>query len=427
MDPNHDGHSNDPEIDLDADYQRAQSRHADTESFHYDLDLADGDALTPRPTPKGQPGALNPISPSSGLGASGSYELESVDLDGSPKPTDHRGSARGASRSASDRLWADPSAEYEVESLDLDETAPPVGKTQRGIESNSIDPNYLESRHPASASGHSVDSIDLDHEFNEAKSARAKAQKSESGAYSVDSFLAPAPTAPPRRRPTAPKRPAARRPTESPSAIAAYQKLKERGDAASRIESMQTRFALRSLIVAASVIALLLGVAQWGIYQDSEWEYVGFVAVVVLGLGGLHAAMNIPERQKLLALERLHQADAGETSYLNAARSFPDRDDPQASATPQRHGVVPPWRLFTEPPGIGIVGYLGAGALSMVGILLVWDADSLTQAAASVGAITISGFAIQVAELNSPRFVVLAWWLALAGFVVVALLKAIGY
>ncbi|CAN0345364.1 unnamed protein product, partial [Ectocarpus sp. 4 AP-2014] len=194
-----------------------------------------------------------------------------------------------------------------------------------------------------------------------------------------------------------------------------YRELDHRDDFDGVMQEFRARFSLRSLLWVMTGVALLLGIAGSGFFKTGT-VFAVLIGGSVLGLGAAHAWLNHREnlrREELLAKRaeqlRLARREAGEPEE---PVGYPDESDP-----PLSKGVFA--SVFS---GLKLKRKLGLGELMLavafasIVVAVLTLVGSPVQAAGALGALAVLGFAIQAAEIDIPRPLVLAWWLALVGY-----------
>lgn len=193
---------------------------------------------------------------------------------------------------------------------------------------------------------------------------------------------------------------------------AIYREMDERNDFDAVFEGFKARFSLRTLLIVTAIVALVLGIGGSGLLNGGTFAV--FICVSLVGLGSAHMWLNYKEsrrREELIARR-------GRELRLSRGEAIDDEDDQQPNAS------IP----FEGAAEISLVGWLRtAMQFSIMELLIAMGISSLmlaimsfsgspVGAAAAMGALAITGFAMQAGEVHVPRPAILAWWLALAGY-----------
>ncbi|TWT99094.1 hypothetical protein Pla108_00270 [Botrimarina colliarenosi] len=194
---------------------------------------------------------------------------------------------------------------------------------------------------------------------------------------------------------------------------AIYRELENRGDFDAAFEKFRARFSVRSVLIATTVVAIILGVGGLGIFNGTT--FAGFICLSLIGLGSAHAWLNYQEGRRRAELIARREAE------LRRARGDADDDfEPEPAQPPPS-----PAELLASFFRFTLMDLMIATAAAAVMLTLMSFAGSAGKAAAAMGALAITGFALQAAEINIPRPLLLAWWLALLGYCVLTVVSIV--
>lgn len=193
---------------------------------------------------------------------------------------------------------------------------------------------------------------------------------------------------------------------------AVYRDLGPRDDLGDLVASVRPRFSVRSILVATTAVAVVLGIGGSGLLNGTTFAI--FLCLVLVGLGAAHGWLNYQEHK------RQEEAIARRREELREARR---------GAGAEREGVEEEDEL-PKPPTTAEVALAilrlspgewgGAVAIGVVTTALLAFAPSLPAAFGSMGAAAIIGLALIAADVALPRLLVVAWGIALVGLVVVS-------
>lgn len=201
-----------------------------------------------------------------------------------------------------------------------------------------------------------------------------------------------------------------------------YRELDQRAGLDGAFEEFRARFSLRSLLWVMTGVALLLGLGGSGFFSSGT-VFAVLIVMAVLGLAAAHAWLNHRERTRRAELL------AKRAEQLRVARrqsGDPNDDELEELEEPE---PLPAGGVFASvADGLKLKQRLGLGELTvavvfasvLVGLLAL--VGSPARGAAALGAIAVLGFAVQAAEVDVPRALILAWWLALIGYCLTTLL-----
>lgn len=194
---------------------------------------------------------------------------------------------------------------------------------------------------------------------------------------------------------------------------AVYRELEKRDDFDAAFEKLRARFSLKSLLIAMTVLAVVLGFAGSGLFNGAT--FAGFICVSLLGLGTAHAWLNFQERRRREEVLARRDRQARKAEHL--AR-YPDvpyvEEEPlsPADGNPllEFAGSLAKWPRFT------IAELLISTTIAAFMLVLLMVAGLGLRSAFALGFVAITGFALQAADISVPRPLILAWWLSLLGF-----------
>lgn len=187
-----------------------------------------------------------------------------------------------------------------------------------------------------------------------------------------------------------------------------YRELNRRDDFDAAFESFKARFSIRTLLIATTVIALLLGFGASGLLTGAT--FAGFICLSLIVLGSIHGWLSYQERKRHAELVALREAQ------LRGTRGPNDDGDDEDAASGPRPAMVTPADLLRELFRFGLKDFLIAGVAASFMVAICALTGSPGKGAAALGAVAITGLAMQAADINIPRPLVLAFWLSLAGF-----------
>ena len=189
-----------------------------------------------------------------------------------------------------------------------------------------------------------------------------------------------------------------------------YREMNRRDDFDAVFDSIKGRFGIRHLLIAMTVVAVVLGIAGSGLLNGAT--FAAFICLSLVVLGSLHAWLGYQEskhRAELVALR--------EEELRQARRVSGIEDDGDDGATPTPRRAMPsPADILRESFRFSIGEFLIASAAATVVIALLAFTESTLKGAAALGAVAITGLALQAAEVDVPKPLVLAFWLSLVGF-----------
>lgn len=189
---------------------------------------------------------------------------------------------------------------------------------------------------------------------------------------------------------------------------AVYRELQGRGAEDAAWEPSDFRFGVRELLIATGVVALLLGV--WRVGLLGPGAFAGFIAVSLIGLGAAHTYLAWRERRR-------HEVLIARQRY-ELAKARGDLDDGEAPAPPPPT-LGPAWdELKTTLRDTLRFGVRELLLLTVFVALLMVPVRFLGAGAtaALVGLTVLAGLALQAADFELPRPVVLVWWLLILAY-----------
>lgn len=179
-------------------------------------------------------------------------------------------------------------------------------------------------------------------------------------------------------------------------------------------EKFRPRFSIRTLLVTMTLAALALAAWSGGWLRGST--FAGFICVSLLVLGSAHAWLNFHENQRR---EKLIARRERELRRARNGGSPDDEDEPDDELTNDPFGDL--YRMIRNRMRFTIKELLALTALTAVLLSLVQLTGGVPRAAAALGTLAITGFALQMADIAMPRWLLIGWWCSLAGFCVLTL------
>lgn len=192
-----------------------------------------------------------------------------------------------------------------------------------------------------------------------------------------------------------------------------YRELDRGPDVGALYETARARFSLRSILIATTAVAVVLGLAGSGLFNGGVMAV--FIVLVLIGLGAAHGWLNYQEHQRQQAAIAHRKAELREARRgvgVEPEEDDDDEEEPTKPPTPAELGLA----LLRMSP----VEWVGAIVIGLVTTGLLAFAPSLAAAIGSMGAAAIIGMALIAADVAVPRLLVVAWCLALVGLVVVS-------
>ncbi|QDT70002.1 MraY-like glycosyltransferase [Planctomycetes bacterium MalM25] len=202
---------------------------------------------------------------------------------------------------------------------------------------------------------------------------------------------------------------------------AVYQELDSHGDLDAVMSEFKARFSLRTLLIAMTVIAVVLGLAGSTLFNGA-----GFAALICLslfGLGTAHMWLNFQERKRREAVLAKRDRQLERARRLaedpNWVPDPEDEDEPPSEAVPNPLAEL--LGIVTRAPRFTLAEMLLGMTLAVVIVTLLRLTGSPAGAAVALGAVTVTVFAMQAADMDVPRPLLIAWWLSLAGYCLLTL------
>jgi hypothetical protein len=190
---------------------------------------------------------------------------------------------------------------------------------------------------------------------------------------------------------------------------AIYRELNRQDDFDAALGAIRARFSIRNLLIVTTVIALILGILFSGLLNGATFAAFIFLSLIVLG--SLHAWLGYQESKRRAELVAHREAE------LREARRVAGVEDEEDDETPAPRRTIPTvTELLREFFRFGLGEFLIACAAASVVVALLYFMGTTPKRAAALGAVAITGLALQAAEINVPRPLVLAFWLSLLGF-----------
>ncbi len=194
---------------------------------------------------------------------------------------------------------------------------------------------------------------------------------------------------------------------------AVYRELDGRDQFDAAFEKFRAKFSLKSLLITMTVVAVVLGIGGSGLFNGTT--FAGFIFVSLIGLGLAHAWLNFEERKRRAAVLARRDRQVRRAEHLANHPDVPyeeEDDEPDPAGNPFTEFVG----SLTTVPRFSIAELMiSTTVASFVLVLLMFAGNSL-RAAVALGFVTVAGFALQAADVQVPRPLILAWWLTLFGF-----------
>ncbi|MEO0530536.1 MAG: hypothetical protein AAF266_08155 [Planctomycetota bacterium] len=196
---------------------------------------------------------------------------------------------------------------------------------------------------------------------------------------------------------------------------AIYREMDNRDSFDAALEGFKARFSIKSLLIAMTVVAIVLGVGGTQLLTGSSFAV--FIVVSLVGLGATHTWLNYQDHRRREALIAKRQRE------LRRARGEKiDVDTPDESVAGGGLKVdFASWMASMMRFSTGDL--LIAMALAAGMVVFMEIADSPIGAAAAMGTLAILGFAMQAGDMNVPKPAILAWWIALVGYCVLTVIS----
>ncbi|QDV75537.1 hypothetical protein [Botrimarina mediterranea] len=192
-----------------------------------------------------------------------------------------------------------------------------------------------------------------------------------------------------------------------------YREMNRRDDFDAAFESIKGRLSIRHLLIATTVVAVLLGLGAMGFFNGAT--FAAFICLSLVVLGSLHAWLGYQESKRRAELVALREAQLRQARRVSGVEGDNIEDDEDDIPIPSR-SMPSPAEVLREYFRFGLGEFLLAAAVATVVIALLAFTESPLKGAAALGAVAITGLALQAAEIDVPRPLVLAFWLSLVGF-----------
>lgn len=199
---------------------------------------------------------------------------------------------------------------------------------------------------------------------------------------------------------------------------AIYRELNRQDDFDAAVGALKARFSIRNLLIATTVVALVLGLGFSGLFNGAT--FATFICLSLIGLGAAHAWLGYQESKR-----RAELVAHREEELRQARRVAGVDDDEDDDATAPRRSIPSPAEVLREYFRFGLGEFMIACAAASVVIVLLYFMGSTPKRAAALGAVAITGLALQAAEVNVPRPLVLAFWLSLLGVCLLPLVSLV--
>lgn len=188
-----------------------------------------------------------------------------------------------------------------------------------------------------------------------------------------------------------------------------YREYNQQDDYDEALKNLRPQFSVKTLLIAATLLGVLLGVWRGGVLTGQFFAALIMLSLIVLG--GLHLWISWQEAK------RHTQAIEKRKRQLTLDRG----EEPPASSA-EEGPAIPSWAQELLTGRFTTLDLLMATLAAAVLLTLVDLLGGPARAAGALGVIAIGGLALRAADINTPRFAVLAWWFALVAFGVMALL-----
>lgn len=200
---------------------------------------------------------------------------------------------------------------------------------------------------------------------------------------------------------------------------AIYREMNRSDDFDAAFESFKGRFTIRHLLIAMTVVAVVLGCAASGLLNGAT--FAAFICLALIVLGSLHAWLGYQESVRRAELVAHREEELRQARRVSGV----DDDDEEDDIPAPRRSVPTVADVLREYFRFGLGEFMIACAAASVVVVLLYFMGTTPKRAAALGAVAITGLALQAAEISVPRPLVLAFWLSLLGVCLLPLVSLV--
>ncbi|MGL4513186.1 MAG: hypothetical protein ACRCT8_08855 [Lacipirellulaceae bacterium] len=194
---------------------------------------------------------------------------------------------------------------------------------------------------------------------------------------------------------------------------AVYREIENRGDFDAAFDRLKTEFrggfGVKHLLIAITAIGVVLGLGMGGFFTGDAFAALIVLSLLALGAATVWLQWADARRREGAILERAREL----------ARSRGD-EVPDAPQAPSLNPLEAIRNAIRQRGKFSLRDLFLATTFAAVLLGLVALTGSVSGAAAFMGVFAIVGMVLYAIDYTAPRPLVLAWWIAIAGYCVLA-------
>lgn len=204
-----------------------------------------------------------------------------------------------------------------------------------------------------------------------------------------------------------------------------YQELNAPTDLDGLVGEIKVRFSVRTLLIATTVIAILLGLAGSSLFSGAG--FAGLICLSLFGLGSAHMWLNFRERQRREAAIAKRERQLAIAKRLAEEPNWIPTDEDRAVEEEQQlsNPIEDLLSIFSRAPRFSLIEMMIGMTLAVVIVVVLQLTGSPAGGAVALGVLSITVFAMQAADMDVPRPLLIAWWLSLVGYCSLTLVWAL--
>ncbi len=198
-----------------------------------------------------------------------------------------------------------------------------------------------------------------------------------------------------------------------------YREMDSASDWDGLASSFRAQFGIKHLLILMTLVAVVLGMWQAGLFNGRAFAFLVFLTLLALGLA--HTYLNLKERRKQEAIYAAHRLQllksrqaAGEEIDIDEEDFLPSKISPFEEFMQ----FVIPLQKFSAAEF-----FIALPIASLIAIPLAILGNQL-QAIMALGILALTILAIHASGGEVPKALTLAWWFAVIAYVVISIAKA---